>query len=326
MRGGRKSVASAILADVEPGFQPGGTSMASQSVPEEFERVSMRDAIYGRQDAALYGRQGCLPLRAHRQASAGFTRRDLVFVILGVAVLILVLGMVNGQELRRTWSCKQRLKDLNGAFQQYANDNANALPPAALIEEERQTAWDQKIAHYLTAMPKNNSDTNVWNAAQEKAAGYFACPSDREPRGGAGTRSYSMPMYDVKKQGWPPDSESVGGVGLFLDQAQLKAARTAMLGEGNKFIPVLKADLVSAPADTALLVERIAIRNGLWGTTFACTVAPREQWDAKTLERNKFHGGKFNYLFLDGHVELLTERQSGGHVGNGGVWTIRAGD
>lgn len=262
----------------------------------------------------------------HRRASIGFSRRDLVFTILGVGVLILVLGMVCGQEVRRTWSCKQRQKDLSSAFQHYAMDNNNALPPAALIEGERQAAWDQMISSYLVALPRQSSDTNVLSAAQEKAARYFACPSDREPRGGAGTRSYSMPMYDVKKQGWPADSDGAGGVGLYLDKEQLKAARSTMSGAGNKFVPVIKMNLVSAPTDTALLVERIAIRNGLWGSTFACTVAPREQWDSKTLERKKFHGGKFNYLFLDGHVELLTERQSGGHVGNGGVWTIRAGD
>lgn len=269
-------------------------------------------------------RERGIPL--HRQFSAGFTRQDLVFTILGVCVLVLVLGLVGGQELRRIWSCKQRQKELSSAFQHYTAENNNALPPAALIEGERQTSWDQMVAPYLVAKPEHSSDTNVWNAVQEKAARYFACPSDREPRGGAGTRSYSMPMYDVKKQGWPANSDSVGGVGLFLDQAQLKAARIAQPGGGNRFVPVIKIEMIPAPADTALLVERIAIRNGLWGTTFACTVAPREQWDAKTLERKKFHGGKFNYLFLDGHVELLTDRQSGGHVGNGGVWTIRAGD
>jgi prepilin-type processing-associated H-X9-DG protein len=250
----------------------------------------------------------------------------LVFVVLSVGVLILVLGMMNGQEFRRTWSCKQRLKELGGAFQQYVKDNDNALPPAALLDGEKQIAWDQLIAPYLVAMPKNTTGTNALSTGLEKAAEYFACPSDREPRGGARTRSYSMPMYDVKKQGWPADSESVGGLGLYLDQAQLKAERAARPGEGNKFVPVIKVAMASAPADTALLVERIAIRNGLWGTTFACTVALREQWDAKTLERRKFHGGKFNYLMLDGHVELMWPAQSSGLAGSGGLWTINAKD
>jgi prepilin-type processing-associated H-X9-DG protein len=325
MRFGGKFVASAILADVESGFQPGGTIMANRSVPDTAEHATIGRGLSRRQEAALYGRQGCLPLHTRRTA-AGFTRRDLVFVIFGVAVLLVVLGWGHGQEWRRTWICQQRLKALHGAFDQYTRDNQDALPPAAWIEGERQVAWDQLVAPYLVGMKKGVADSNAWREVSERAARFFACPSDREPRGEAGTRSYSMPMYDVKKQGWPAEADSVGGVGLFLDAEQLKAAREAMPGEGKNFIPVLKTELISAPADTGLLVERIAIRNGLWGTVFACTIAPREQWDAKTLERPKFHGNKFNYLFLDGHVERLSERQSGGHTGTGGLWTIRAGD
>jgi prepilin-type processing-associated H-X9-DG protein len=77
-----------------------------------------------------------------------------------------------------------------------------------------------------------------------------------------------------------------------------------------------------------LLVERISIPNALWQTKFACIISAKEQFDAKTIDQNKFHGGKLNYLMLDGHVELLRPIQSGGHVGAGnqGLWTIRPGD
>jgi len=56
-------VASAILADVEPGFQPGGKS---RRVSEAVRHARARWQIMrhsGRQDAALYGRQGCPPLQ-----------------------------------------------------------------------------------------------------------------------------------------------------------------------------------------------------------------------------------------------------------------------
>lgn len=69
-------------------------------------------------------------------------------------------------------------------------------------------------------------------------------------------------------------------------------------------------------------MERISIQNALWATRFACVVSIKEQFDAKTFEPKDFHGGKMNYLLLDGHVELLARAQSTDFIGTGGLWTI----
>ena len=86
--------------------------------------------------------------------------------------------------------------------------------------------------------------------------------------------------------------------------------------------------MVPDPADTALLVERISNLNVLWATKYACITSTKEQFEAKTsFAARDFHGGKMNYLMLDGHVELMLPLQSAGFVGaGGGLWTIRAGD
>lgn len=266
--------------------------------------------------------EACATLRA------GMTRVDVLFTVLGIGVLVLLAwaGVSFAGEPRRIWLCKHHLRTLSDAFAQYAHDNAGAIPPAVLDDGTNTTTWDAEIAPYLVSASARKDLASDPQKLHQRVAGGFACPSDAEPRGGQATRSYSMPMYDVKKESWPPDSDAQEGVGLFLDVEHLKLARQAMSTEPTKFVPRLNKTMIPAPADTALLVERISIRNALWSSTFACIIAPREQWDAKTLKREKFHGGKFNYLMLDGHVELLTERQSGGHIGNGGVWTIRAGD
>ena len=52
---------SAILADVEPGFQPGGVGHAKQEQQVKWRGNDLGD-VSGRQDAALYGRPGGLPL------------------------------------------------------------------------------------------------------------------------------------------------------------------------------------------------------------------------------------------------------------------------
>ena len=62
---GTKTVASAILADVEPGFQPGGKNVAGQKLPVKSEDLRHAERLSGRQDAALHGRPGGLPLHSH---------------------------------------------------------------------------------------------------------------------------------------------------------------------------------------------------------------------------------------------------------------------
>lgn len=137
-----------------------------------------------------------------------------------------------------------------------------------------------------------------------------------------------MPMYDINKVGWPPEVNSPGGLGLYLDAKAIAKAREVMPTAPANYIPAIKISMVPAPADTALLVERINIPNALWQTKYAYIISAKEQFDAKTIAQEKFHGGKMNYLLLDGHVELLWPIQSGGHVGSGnqGLWTIRPDD
>ncbi len=59
------TVASAILADVEPGFQPGGKTVAGEKLPVKSEGLSHAGRLSGRQDAALHGRPGGPPLHSH---------------------------------------------------------------------------------------------------------------------------------------------------------------------------------------------------------------------------------------------------------------------
>ena len=137
-----------------------------------------------------------------------------------------------------------------------------------------------------------------------------------------------MPMYDLNHVSWPPDQDSLGGLGLYLDGKALKKVRDADPTMSSDFLPAIKTVMVPDPYDTALLVERISIINALWAAKYACIVSTREQFDAKTFAAQDFHGGRLNYLMLDGHVELLWPIQSGGHTGSGdqGLWTIRPGD
>jgi autotransporter-associated beta strand protein len=69
------AVAAGVLPAVEPGFQPGGFGERRHDACEHFQPSIAFHVFAGRQDAALYGRQGCLPLRG-----AGFAAL-LVFLL-----------------------------------------------------------------------------------------------------------------------------------------------------------------------------------------------------------------------------------------------------
>lgn len=265
-----------------------------------------------------------------RWARRGFTRTDLNFVI-GIMMLLGVLawvGVVISGEKRRIYACASHEKTLGHAFADYSNDHGDDLPPAVIAGQPFGTSWDREIAPYFEPKALKPGDAAQQKASEAKVAYLFKCPSDRELRGGAQPRSYSMPMYDISKDGWPPNGNSMGGLGLYLDAKAIKKARNENSLETSDTLPAIKTAVVPTPSDTALLVERISILNALWAAKYACTISTREQFDAKTFTAKEFHSGKMNYLMLDGHVELLLPIQSGGHLGEGdqGLWSIRPGD
>jgi len=233
-----------------------------------------------------------------------------------------------GFEKYRTISCAHHMKRLGQAFSEYAQNHDDALPPAVVDDGTNSTSWDKEISVYLEPELAKQNSPDSEKALKAKIAPLFKCPSDRELRGGSKPRSYSMPMYDINRVGWPPDKNSLGGLGLYLDAQTIQTAREADSTKSADYVPAIKTSMVPDPADTALLVERISIPNALWGTKYACIISTREQFDAKTFAAEDFHGGKMNYLMLDGHVELLLPIQAGGHVGAGneGLWSIRSGD
>jgi prepilin-type processing-associated H-X9-DG protein len=260
----------------------------------------------------------------------GFARVDAVMVLFSLLLLALVAwaAVWVGGEKRRIWVCAHHMKTLGEAFTGYAKDHGGALPPASVDDGKKSISWDSEIAVYLQPeLTKSNSPQAI-KSLKAKIAPLFKCPSDRQPRRGGLPRSYSMPVYDINRVGWPPDQNAVGGLGLSLDAKTIKKAREADFAESPDYMPAIKTSMVPDPADTALLVERISSLNALWAIKDASITSTKEQFDAKASFAPKaFHGGKMNYLMLDGHVELMLPLQSAGFVGaGGGLWTIRAGD
>jgi prepilin-type processing-associated H-X9-DG protein len=211
---------------------------------------------------------------------------------------------------------------LGRAFAEYVHDHDDALPPAVVEDGTNITSWDREIAIYLEPeLAKQNSEAKQ-KQLEMRITYLYKCPSDREPRGGAAPRSYSMPIYDINLAAWPPQAESIGGLGLYLDSTSIKQARGADAAASANELPAIKTSIVKAPADTALLVEHINILNALFSPKLAGIASPKEQFEARTFAAKDFHGGRMNYLMLDGHVELLSLQS----LSLAGMWTIRPGD
>jgi len=256
----------------------------------------------------------------------GFTRMDAFMVTFSVVLLaaIVYAGSWIGGEKRRIWVCAHHLQTLGRAFDDYSRDHDGALPAALIDNGTKSTSWDREIAGYLNAKWIKGQAPESQPALAAKIAPIFKCPSDRELHGNANARSYSMTAYDLNRAGWPPKADSTGGLGLSLDERTIAQARAIDAAESPDYRPAIKFSQVTAPDDTALLVEHISILNALWSSKLASIASSHEQFAGKTFAAKDFHGGKMNYLMADGHVELMSPAESAGLMG--GVWTIRKGD
>ncbi len=82
---------------------------------------------------------------------------------------------------------------------------------------------------------------------------------------------------------------------------------------------------ITDPTGVLLLVERISDTNVVFGDSASVTDNP----DQQLANGADMYGGKFNYLYLDGHVEFVEPEST---IGNGsmgapgGAWTIRITD
>ena len=114
-RGCLKTVASAILADVEPWLPARRNNVAIEKVTVKHERSRHADGISGRQDAALYGRPGGPPPHC-KPALRGLSLIEML-VYMGVLFVIIGVG----------YSALYRCMDNSTALRHSADDIANAL-------------------------------------------------------------------------------------------------------------------------------------------------------------------------------------------------------
>jgi prepilin-type processing-associated H-X9-DG protein len=280
-----------------------------------------------------------------RRSDSAFTRLDLIIVILILSILggILYAFGINTDSRRNLALCTANLRSIGAGFTGYVSDHNRALPYASIQTNGGSRAtWDFALRYYLTdgALGTNSTFSLEARAQGQELAKMFRCPADTIPRDqGNRPRSYAMPFYLPNPKNWPPSSSSETGVGLQLairenEKGELMLPKWRQKTETNG-LTVITTDIITAPSDTLLVTEKAQAGNQLYmGGMNPVIKSTAEHLDTNHLASIDYHGGRFNYLMIDGHVETLTPDETVGWSGTSGsaatshkgIWTIKAGD
>jgi prepilin-type processing-associated H-X9-DG protein len=242
---------------------------------------------------------------ANKKFTAAFNCIELLVVIATLAVLaILALAAIDGlRQKSRETACLGNLRQLGVAMSLYEKSNEERLP-FAFVEYSSSSfvSWDRLIYSYVPASGQNH---------------LLRCPSDTiSAKGSDPRRTYSMPKHAMDKRDWPPASDNMSGVGLWWaprgrEYASLSSLNSKTKGKTNA-IPAISTDMILSPDATMLLTEQAQANNLEFNYSGATVDNPAKQLDTKVIKIGRYHGGKFNYLMVDGHVEWLSPLESMG--------------
>jgi prepilin-type N-terminal cleavage/methylation domain-containing protein/prepilin-type processing-associated H-X9-DG protein len=290
----------------------------------------------------------------------------VVIAIIGILAALLLPSLSRAKRKANEIVCLNNLKQLGIAMHVYLPENNDKLPYAALEMFEatttatREMTWDSLLHRYIGG---KLTEDQLWNPrgslslAQELKV--LKCPSDMSPRPAVLVpplpvyrRSYAMPRYmtsegkleDGSPAPWPPSADSQTGVGLnWYPTSPLWNQADDAIGDGSLAHPrpsqqlAVKGSMIREPTGTILLTERIHVENMMM---FAIRQDIRNAEDHVATGPGtvfappyfyppaaKHHGGRFNYLMVDGHVEFLLPGKTTSDLGSQrGMWSIKAGD
>ncbi len=291
-----------------------------------------------------------------------FTLIELLVVIAIIAILAAMLLPALSAAKMKAWrvACVNQLKQNGTATALFVTDHQDMFPPAGLstgaaAAPASQASWDSFIHKYLGG---NLSDLDLAVGVSEAAftPKVLRCPADRGPDtawvasypGFFGRRTYAMnavgtawsTQYQVpaNNRSYPlPDinAGSVHGVGIYWTDTS-----AGIDWDAKSY----KTTVVKAPSSTFLYVEEPS-GNNVAGNIWPCIslgpastqaagngelyqISPNDP-NNQGAELYRLHGRRFEYAFVDNHVEAFQTNQTVGRgtLGTpGGMWTLRTDD
>lgn len=200
--------------------------------------------------------------------------------IVAVLVALVVPNLSKGIDSSKTTQCASNLRQIGLGLLTYAADHEGQFPPGS--------SWDKEIAVYL--------DIATDSSGKPQLSKVFQCPVDPKPQK-AFQRSYTVSRRGEAEKA---DSANKGVFGRPVNSASPSVA------ENSRRLSAIKY-----PAYAILAMEKFEGKNLQYGSDFNNT-------DGWTGDEDKgqthfdgdpkkpyFHRIGANYVFCDGHVELL---------------------
>jgi prepilin-type N-terminal cleavage/methylation domain-containing protein/prepilin-type processing-associated H-X9-DG protein len=223
------------------------------------------------------------------QTNSAFTLIEILVVIAIIAVLAAIAVPTFNSMFRSSAQAQSasNLRQWGSGVMLYAADNGGKLPPVSVATG--YLGWDSVVSPYL------NLSTDP-KAVPEKLFIHPKTPAPKDSQGRA-RRTYAMAR----------GNDSVGRINT----------------------PTVALAVIPEPSKTILLTERLHNTSVAYSASAADLDVRKvgeqqsRKYQGKDFDLNP--GGKFHYLFVDGHVELLRPEDT---VGSGsltsarGMWTI----